>query len=76
MVSLGSPGAEQLVMVIQGSTASPPRGHHQQLKHVRGTIAQACYIQQHDLCHWALAEEDTDGSKWIVLHMCSEGRKL
>ena len=74
MVSVGSAGAEQLAFVIHGSVASSPRERHRQVVPIRGCVTQTYYIQQQDLLRWALAEEDTGGSKWVVLHAWIESR--
>ncbi len=74
MVIVGSAGAEQLVFVIQGTAASPPRERHRQVIPIRGEVTQTYYIQQQDLLRWVLAEEDTGGSKWVVLHVWIESR--
>jgi hypothetical protein len=73
MVSVGSPGAEHLVIVMQGVAAVPPRGRRHQVKPVQGSVTLVCYNRQHDRLRWALAEEDAERSRWLAFHTWSEG---
>ena len=72
MVSVGSPGAEYLVIVMDGVAAVRPRGRRHQVKPVQGSVTLVCYIRQQDRLRWALAEEDAERSRWLAFHAWSE----
>lgn len=73
MVSVGSPGAEYLVIVMDGVAAVPPRGRRHKVRPVQGSVTLVCYIRQQDHLRWALAEENAERSRWLAFHAWSEG---
>jgi hypothetical protein len=72
LVTVGNPGSERMVIVIQGQAMDSPRMRHRQVQQVRGTVTQAYYVKQRNVQRWAFAEEDTGNSNWLVFHLWSE----
>jgi hypothetical protein len=72
LVTVGDPGSERMVIVIQGQAMDAPRVRHRQVHQVRGTVTQAYYVQQLNVQRWAFAEEDAGNSKWLAFHLWSE----
>jgi hypothetical protein len=75
VVMVGAPGVERPAILIPAYLMEPPRSRQRLVRSVRGSVVRSWYLQYMNQMRWAFVEEDAGNSRWILLHLWSEGEQ-
>jgi hypothetical protein len=75
VVMVGAPGVERPAILIPAYLMEPPHSRQRLVRSVRGSVVRSWYLQYRNQIRWAFVEEDAGNSRWILLHLWSEGEQ-